>query len=128
MGELDGAIERAVRRLALRCFQTLTSVTPVDTGFARAGWSPSVGAPAPGPEKADPGVAEQQAVALFGAHSDAAKRIASGYRLSQGPVFIVNNVRYVQYLNQGSSAQAPAMFVEQAIATAVEATRRELAS
>lgn len=134
--EMGRFIERGMRRLQLRCYQALTSATPVLTGFARAGWSPSAGVPAPGPEspgggkRVAPGVVEEaaraQAQALFSKHTQASQALAAGYRLSQGPIFIVNNVRYVVYLNQGTSAQAPAMFVEQAIATAVAATQREL--
>jgi hypothetical protein len=125
---LGDFVEKAVRKLQLRAFQTLTSATPVDTGFARAGWTPSVGAPDPGPSErpSDPAVARSQAAALFGAHVQISQGLASSYRLSQGAVFIVNNVRYVGFLNAGTSAQAPALFVERAVATAVAATRREI--
>lgn len=128
ISQLGELIERVMRRLQLRAFQALTSATPVDTGFARAGWTPSVGAPDPGPSErpSKPAVARAQAEALFGSHSRAAELLASSYRLGQGAVFIVNNVRYVVYLNAGSSAQAPALFVERAVATAIAATRREL--
>lgn len=119
-----------MRRLQLRAFQALTSATPVDTGFARAGWTPSVGAPDPGPSDrpTKPTVARAQAAALFQSHQQASQLLASNYKLAQGAVFIVNNVRYVVFLNAGSSAQAPALFVEQAVARAVAATRREIAS
>lgn len=124
-------LEREVRKLTLRAWQALTSATPVDTGFARAGWSPSVGSPDPGPEKPDGsqrGPRQAQAAALFSQNGSKASSIASSYSLGQGTVFIVNNVRYVRFLNEGSSAQAPAMFVERALATAVAATRRALGS
>lgn len=122
-------IETAMRKLQLRTFQALVSATPVDTGFARGGWSPSVGEPEPGPtdppEKRE--LAEQQAAQLFAAHTKAAEALASGYKLNQGVVFLVNHVRYIGILNGGSSAQAPANFVEQAIRTAISATKRDLA-
>lgn len=129
MAELVRFIERVMRRLQLRAFQALTSATPVLTGFARAGWSPAASAPDPGPSDRPPGlaVASAQASALFAQHQQAAQALAAGYRLGQGAVFIVNNVRYVFFLNQGTSAQAPAMFVEQAVRAAVDATRREIA-
>lgn len=127
--QLGDLVERVMRKLQLRAFQALTTATPVDTGFARAGWTPSVGAPDPGPsERPAPAVARAQAVALFQAHQQASQLLASNYKLAQGAVFIVNNVRYVVFLNTGTSAQAPAMFVEQAVAQAVAATRREVAS
>lgn len=126
---LGKTVSVSVRQLQLRAFQALTSATPVDTGFARAGWSPSVGAPDPGPEDrpSDPQVASAQASALFAAHAAAAQAIArSGANLRGQPVFLVNPVRYLEFLNQGTSAQAPAMFVERALATALIATQRDL--
>lgn len=122
-------IERTMRRLQLRVYQALTSANPVLTGFSRAGWSPSVTAPVPGPSDRPPvpAVASAQAAALFAQHQQAAAALAAGYRLSQGVVFIVNNVRYTIHLNACTSAQAPAMFVEQAVRVAVDATRREIA-
>ena len=122
-------VRDAVRKLEIRAYQALTSATPVDTGFARAGWSPSTGSPAPGPAgpPSSRDAAVVQAQSLFGMHDRMAKSIAGGYVLSQGTVFIVNNVRYITFLNNpGTSAQAPAMFVEQAVRQAVAAVKREL--
>lgn len=125
-------IETSVRKLQLRAFQALTTSSPVLTGWFRARWSPGVGAPTPA--KGSPSrpvsldIARTQAAALFADHQQAATLLASGYTLSQGPVFIVNDTPYGVYLNQGTSAQAPAMFVEQALAQAVDATRREIAA
>ena len=128
-----------MRRLQLRAYQALTSSSPVRTGFFRSGWSPSTGAP----DRSSPSVSRGQAAVgltqaqrdeitraqagvLLGQHQQASAQIASTYRLAQGVIFIVNNVRYGVFLNRGSSAQAPAMFVEQALATAVRATIREI--
>lgn len=122
-------IERTMRRLQLRIYQVLTTSTPVLTGFARAGWSPSATAPDPGPSErpAVAAVATAQAAALFSQHQQAAQALAAGYRLQQGAVFIVNSVGYLLFLNQGTSAQAPAMFVERAVEIGVAATRAEIA-
>ena len=124
---LGKSIEQAVKKLTARCFQALVSATPVDTGFARAGWSPSTGNPAPGPSNlpSPRSAAETLAQSLLAQHGQAAQAIESGYKLPQGVVFIVNPVHYVQYLNAGTSAQAPALFVENAITTAVKATQLE---
>jgi hypothetical protein len=46
------------------------------------------------------------------------------YRLRQGAVFVTNNVPYILRLNAGSSAQAPAGFVDKAVATGVAATEQ----
>lgn len=123
-------VEKGMRRLTLRIYQTVTVETPVRFGFARAGWTPSTGQP----DRSSPtkpasfrdAVVRAQASALFTTHQQAAAVIAAGYKLDQGLVFIVNNVRYIGFLNEGSSAQAPQMFVERAIAIALKATVREL--
>lgn len=117
-----------MRRFTFRCFQALTSAHPVDTGFSRAGWIPSTQAPAPGPTTRPPvrTDAEDAAKRLFAKHSDAAKALRDGYKLQSGAVYITNNVAYVIYLNQGTSAQAPAMFIERAVETAIAETRREV--
>lgn len=36
------------------------------------------------------------------------------YMLGDGPLFVFNDTDYIEYLNNGSSQQAPAMFVEKA--------------
>lgn len=127
--DLNKFLEQAMRRVQLRCYQALTLVSPVDTGFFRAGYSPSIGAPDRSSPSTPPAAAEAartQAASLLSSHGQAAEILASVYTLSQGPIFIVNNVTYGVFLNQGSSAQAPAMFVEAAIATAVQAASRDL--
>ena len=51
-------------------------------------------------------------------------RIATGYSLRQGNVNITNNVPYIRRLNEGSSSQAPAAFVQSAIARALNNANR----
>ncbi len=102
------AQERAVRVIALEVTAELQKSTPVDTGFARANWIPSVGAPVASPDGSRASVssvAQQVGIAQV-----------SVYKVGQGSVFITNNVHYVKYLNKGSSPQAPAEFVQAAIA------------
>ena len=121
-----------MRSLTLRVYQVLTVETPVRFGFARAGWTPSEGQPDRSGPAEPAGIAETvvkaQASALFATRSAMAESIAASYRLRSGPVFIVNNVRYIEFLNDGTSEQAPKMFVELAIALAVRETVRELAA
>ena len=128
IGALSDTVENVVRRLQLRAWQALTSGTPVDTGFARAGWFPAVGSPSVGP--ADRPVnfdaAEAIARAIFAGNAKRAEEIARTYKLRDGAVYIATAVRYMQFLNAGTSAQAPALFVEKAVAAAVAATRAEL--
>lgn len=129
--ELARFIERVVRRLTLRVWQILTVETPVKTGFARAGWSPSTGAPdrsGPKDRPEDKGIAESQAAALLTTHKKATDALAGGYKLKSGVVFIVNNVKYIGSLNAGTSVQAPEMFVETGIALAVKKTQSDFGS
>lgn len=118
---LEGASSEVVRRIQLRAMQTLPSATPVDTGHARSAWTPNVGSPVvdrldrPSDAKAARGAASGRAAA----NRAKAEGIARSYLLRQGKVFISNNVPYVVFLDQGSSAQAPANFVERALTAAI---------
>ena len=109
MAALDRRIEQAVTRIAVNATAELVATTPVDTGWARANWIPSVGQPASGTG------ASRQAAGL-------AEAVA--FQLADGKAFVTNNVPYIRRLNGGSSKQAPSMFVEHAVAKAVQESRR----
>ncbi len=130
LGEIEDHMENVFRRLQLRLMQVLSVETPVLTGFARAGWSPSTGAPdRTGPSKAPQGVAlglaKSQAAALLASRLSTSEGLAQSYVLADGVIFIVNNVFYMKFLNDGTSAQAPKLFVEMSLATSLRATARE---
>lgn len=96
-----------VREIAGTINQTIVFATPVDTGRARANWQVGVGSsPQAELQEDDPGggstVARNQGAIASAREGDI--------------IYISNNVRYITRLNQGSSAQAPAGFVEQAVA------------
>lgn len=83
--------------------------TPVKTGQAAGNWQTTIGSPASswtaGSSSAAASIANAKA-ALMG--------------LKDGQdVYITNNVPYIVELNQGSSQQAPAAFVESAVLTAM---------
>lgn len=108
-------LDKVVKKIVLEVVNALIASpsaggTPVDTGWASSNWIPHVGTPVLRPAGSPTNV------------SDAAQQagIASvlGYR-SSGPVFVSNNVPYILRLNEGSSRQAPAGFVQAAIAKAV---------
>jgi len=105
--------------------------TPVDTGFASSNWVPRVGAPfteQAGSRPTSRGDINAKAIgddskknfgALdYGPQEDGKVQVA-GYRLAMGNCFVSNNVPYIQPLNNGSSKQQPAGFVERAIAKAL---------
>ena len=126
IGDLKDFTEKKVKRLTLEVTSQLIERTPVDTGWARANWVPNIGSPI----ETDLSFiqSEEDRLASVGsARSDQQAGIASvfTYRLDQGPVFVSNNVPYIQVLNSGSSDQAPAAFVEAAIQTAVNIVLRE---
>lgn len=110
--------DRLVRKVALAADQVVVVGTPVDTGRARSNWIAQVGGPATGVISAyAPGEASTQA-----AISQASGVIAGYVGGPTSPaIHITNNLPYIQKLNDGYSAQAPAGFVETALATAVTA-------
>lgn len=97
--------ERRVKRAAMLIDQTLVTSTPVDTGRARSNWLAGIGAAPSGT------VAATSASAAIAA----ARSAIDQYKLGS-TIFIANNVSYISKLNSGSSAQAPAGFVEKAVA------------
>ena len=115
---LDRLTSRVVVKLTLDVTANLVETTPVDTGWARANWVPSIGEPA---LKDLPAVGpdNSQAVASAVTEQEVARAKILGYVLKRGRVFVTNNVPYILELNDGSSTKAPAGFVQQAIAKAV---------
>ncbi len=115
---VDRFTEKAVRKITLDVTANLIETTPVDIGWARANWVPSIGASIdrdlegvrPTPQAVASATVEQQA---------GIAAVAAGYRLDRGSVFVSNNVDYIGKLNDGSSAQAPAGFIQRAIQKAV---------
>lgn len=126
--EIVEAIQDGVGRALLRAHQAVTFSNPVDTGYSRARWEPSVTVPPPdGPaDRPSRNLAQAQAAGIFSKNRAKVQAIFDSYRLDQGLAYLVNNVEYITSLNEGSSAQAPAMFVEQAVELAAKRTEREL--
>lgn len=113
--ELTELLSTEVRQVGFRVLQGVTLKTPKDTGLATSAWLVGIqnaptDAPTVGPGKdASAGIAQQAGLSVIGA-----------YPKNQLPdLWIVNNLPYIGKLNDGSSAQAPAKFVEQSIAEAV---------
>lgn len=124
VGEIKGLTERVVTKLTLDITANLIETTPVDTGWARANWVPRIGEP----YTSDGGIefnAEERRASVGSARGAQAAGTASllTYDLDRGPVFVSNNVPYIEVLNSGSSKQAPAAFIEAAIQQAVNSNR-----
>ena len=127
--KIDVNIGTVTRKVAIDIFSDVVKRTPVDTGRARAGWQVTTGSPgdfvpplpiggfsASGPihrKKADPGHYPPPT-----ANFDE----IDGTQV----VYIVNNVEYIQALEDGHSKQAPAGMVKLALATAEVAIEQAL--
>ena len=112
--------DRLVRKVALAADQAVVMGTPVDTGRARSNWIAQIGSASSGTVDAyAPGESGSTAGANTQAAIDQAEAVISGYNNGQ-EIHITNNLPYIQRLNDGYSAQAPANFVEQAVMEAVQ--------
>lgn len=109
VGSLLAYAARVSRDLALEINANLIEATPVDTGWARANWIPTTSEPSIDPVGAPDAAGGEQASAV--AAMATRTPVLDRY-------FVANGVPYIQSLNSGSSTQAPAAFVQAAIAAA----------
>lgn len=117
---LEADAERRIKKLVLDVAANLVEMTPVDTGWARANWVPSIGQSYIG--GGDEFKTREERAANVGrarSAADAGTAAVLGYRLQMGAIYVTNNVPYIEDLNEGSSPQAPAGFVQIAIDKAV---------
>lgn len=116
---LTSTSERIVKRLALNVNAELIKRTPVDTGWARANWVPNIGGPYT--ETAGTRAQAEEGNIDLGPQQLGLAQIATTYKL--GPeIHQTNNVPYIRRLNNGSSRQAGARFVQAAILRAIRKT------
>jgi len=118
--EVDVGRVRVVKEVYEKVGSTVVYGTPVDTSRARLNWQGTVGAPAQGvlkPYPSQPSSPGEGATVAMASIRSAASR----YTGQQEGLFITNNLDYIDDLNNGSSSQAPANFVEQAIMVGVRA-------
>lgn len=110
--------EKRIKIITLDATANLIEDTPRDTGWARSNWIPSIGVSSERQGNLiDP---DAGAVAEARRASEQGQAlIATTYTLNKGKVFVTNNVPYIGRLNDGHSQQAPAGFVQAAIARAV---------
>lgn len=105
---LADGITRYVVILGEEIAEELVPNTPVDTGYARGNWRPSINAPSPVPVS----FLDPTGAATIARIKATARQFRPGDTL-----FIVNRAPYIGRLNAGSSPQAPAGFVQESIAT-----------
>lgn len=109
-------VERTQRAVALEITKDLVLNTPVDTGRARSNWQANMRMPRTNViEPLDPGSQlginenANASIAISRANEEIAKH------QPHEDIWITNNVKYIGFLNDGSSTQTPKLFVERAI-------------
>ncbi len=108
--QVETGASDAVKTAALVINQVVILETPVKTGHARANWQ--VGLVAPITKEID---AEDKEGAATIARNNTLIRA----REKRVDIILSNNVPYINKLNEGSSSQAPAGFIQLAILAAV---------
>jgi HK97 gp10 family phage protein len=108
--------DKLVKKVAMAIDQAVVMATPVDTGRARANWIASLDVASSSiTQSTDKGGA--QAIA-------AARATINGYDGdTNAEVHITNNLEYIGFLNDGTSAQAPRGFVRTAIKAGASAVK-----
>ena len=115
--ELEEFTARLLQKVTLNITSNLQEDTPVDTGWARANWVPSIGSPFRGLAGSRKGV-------INNALTERGKSlISTSYTLDKGAIYISNNVPYIVNLNEGSSTKAPAAFIQAAIVRGVKQSK-----
>jgi hypothetical protein len=122
MKELTKFVESEMTGLTNTLTIQLAEDNPIDTGFSGINWIPQIGAKFSGTA----GTYEQAADGILNIkiQQSAIANVMSSYKLRSGPIYISNNADYIEDLNDGSSSQAPAGFVQIAIAKSVKAHQR----
>ncbi len=119
--ELDLNMVTAIRMIALDILTRIVKRTPVDTGRARSGWDLTLGEPSSivPPETEEKGrkvKAKQKFKSVFaGGATVAVPAAAAGIDGTQ-KVYIINNLPYIERLEEGWSKQAPAGMVRLSLA------------
>lgn len=109
---------RTVRRVATTVDTRLVEDTPVDTGEARSNWLGSLDIPLSGtiPPYAPGRNLGLSETANAGAAKAQARAAIRGFRLGKNSaIVLVNNVGHIGFLNDGSSQQMGAQFVQRAV-------------
>ncbi|MGI4260847.1 hypothetical protein ACR2VJ_27540 [Klebsiella pneumoniae] len=127
VAEMNESISTHVAEIALEIHADLVenppTGTPIDTGWASVNWWMKTGSAPTGNDGPSGNVASRQAGQQAGIAELASYRIGSGQS-----VWITNGVPYIGRLNDGSSQQAPAGFVETAIKSVLDKNKRKVLS
>ena len=90
--------------------------TPVDTGRARSNWQASLSTPNKSNiEPFNEGKKLGKGETANASKAQSAANSEIGKHIPHQDIYITNNLKYIGILNDGSSEQEPALFVERAI-------------
>jgi len=112
------AVVRIQKAATLELQRGIVLATPVDKGRARGNWQVSQGSPASG-ELAPNGFPGESSAARGSAATAAALTQGAGSAAETKPftrTYVSNRLPYIESLNEGTSTQAPAGFIETAVA------------
>ena len=111
---LNRFVERAVVETVTNVTPAIQAGNPVDTGFSQNNWIPNIGSPYEGTA----GTYEQAVAGILNPapREQGLARVRTGYRLAAGPVYITNNVQYINELNTLHPART---FVQRGIAAGI---------
>lgn len=122
--QIENAGSRVVRATSKRALKVLVRTTPVDEGVARSNWRVGIGAQtsavidAYSPGK-NLGIGERAnaaaAIAAGFARINSVRGVSGAGGGLKTAVYIGNSVPYIQELNNGSSKQIAAGFIERAL-------------
>jgi hypothetical protein len=111
--ELTSDVSKEIRKLGILVDQAVVGATPFDTGRAKANWLMSINNPQTG--TVDSGFDASGSYSL-----NLAQSVLADYPANELPdLWIVNNLPYIQRLNEGWSQQAGSKYIETAIDQAV---------
>lgn len=108
----DSKVVPFQKRVAIQALRGFVQRTPVDEGRARGGWQLEVGSPPPSQvDRTSQGAIGEEDPGLV---AEETSKLAALRRWQI--VYVVNNVPYIIYLDEGSSSQAPAGIVDVTVA------------
>ena len=115
--EVEGNVERAMKDCATAVARSVVEGTPVDTGKARSNWLAGIDTPVIAEIEAHaPGMGGSTGDTNAEAAIGLASAVIETFDIEKNrSIHVTNNLPYIQPLNDGHSAQAPANFVEMAV-------------
>ena len=98
-------MEKIIRKACIDLYRRIAERTPVDTGRAKANWAIST-------VQAEPDRNDPDGYSFNEINSIIASEVSGfSFELSDGVVWINNNLEYIESLENGTSKQAPAGMV-----------------